>query len=308
MNYRLGVAQPLKNAVPAIAAAQLDAAMILLRSADRDHDAIHAARRHFKRTRALLDLVRPMASPKALETGRKNLRAAAQGLAASRDAHVAYAAAEALERKFDDPSLALVFDDLKSWLQARCDRIEETFSCVGVDDALSNLKEAKRSFSKLGLRHATMNRVFKSAADTYRRGRRAMRTALASNDDEAMHAWRKQTQQHWRHMRLLRETWPKQANARAAMARRLSGILGTHHDLAVLRQLIRTNREVFRAPAGVQMLCRCIEKRQASLERKAVLHGERLYAEKPKAFLKRLKASTHNVEAAKARHSINAAA
>jgi hypothetical protein len=56
------------------------------------------------------------------------------------------------------------------------------------------------------------------------------------------------------------------------------------------------------------MLCRCIEERQASLERKAVLHGERLYAEKSKAFLKRLKASTRSVEVAKARHFSKAAA
>lgn len=288
MSYRLARSRPLKDAVLATASEQLHAAMILLRSMGSDPDAVHAARKHFKRARALAELVEPMAKRKPLRKGRKKLRSAAHELAARRDAHVAYAAAEALEKRCGDPRLAAVFGDLKSWLQARRDRIEETFSCGGVDDALSKLAGAKKDFSKLGLRHSTFDDLFESATSTYRRGRRAMKTAIASGDDEALHTWRKQTQLHWRHMRLLREAWPKGAKARAAIASRLSDVLGKHHDLAVLREMIRNNRDVFRAPNGGQMLCRCIEKRQASLARKAAKHGKHLYAEKPKAFLKRL--------------------
>jgi CHAD domain-containing protein len=296
MSYRLHSAEPLKDAVPAVAAEQLDAAIARLKSADRGQEAIHDARKHFKRTRALLDLVRPVAGQKALRKGQKRLSSASRTLAASRDAQVAANAAEALENEFGNSRHAQLFSDLTSWLYARRDRIEEKLNRARLEGALQDLEKAKASLLKLDLRSAKMSELLESAAETYRRGRHAMKTALATGKDEDLHNWRKQTQRHWRHMRLLNEAWPKEAKARITLAHRLSDILGTHHDLAVLREMILTNRDAFRGPDDVETLCRCIKKKQASLVSKAATRGERLYAEKPRAFLKRLGAYWHGAE------------
>lgn len=63
-----------------------------------------------------------------------------------------------------------------------------------------------------------------------------------------------------------------------------------HHDLAILRETIAANRIVFRRPGDVKLLIRCIARKQEALTGKAASRGERLYAEKPKAFSRRLDA------------------
>lgn len=100
MHYRLSFVQPLQESVPAIAASQINAAMERLKAAESDEKAVHAARRHFKRTRALLGLVEPAACGKIARRDQKRLASSARLLAAARDAQAAIAAAVALEKDF----------------------------------------------------------------------------------------------------------------------------------------------------------------------------------------------------------------
>jgi CHAD domain-containing protein len=288
MHYRLSFVQPLQETVPAIAVHQLDSAIERLQSADRDQKAIHAARRHFKRTRALLDLVEPSARGKIAATGQKRLASAARMLAASRDAQAAVSAAGELEKSFGDGRNGRAFSDLASFVKARLDRAEEKLQQTSVQTVLEKLKKTKAALSKLDLSGMTMTGLLDSASQTYRRGRHAMKDALESECPEDLHRWRKLVQQHWRHMLLLKDSWPKEAGARIALARRLSGELGLHHDLAILRETISENRIVFRRPSDVKLLIRCISKKQEELAGKAASRGERLFAEKPKAFSRRL--------------------
>jgi CHAD domain-containing protein len=288
MHYRLSAGKPLQEAVPAIAADQLDAAIARLKSAGHDHTAVHTARKHFKRARALLGLVAPAARGNKIKASQKLIASAARMLASSRDAQVAIAAAEALTKDFGAGRNARTFSDLTSFLVARRDRVEEKLSHAGLEPVLKNLEKAKRSLSRLDLRGIKMGDLLESACATYRQGRHSMKDALDTGAGEAVHDWRKLAQRHWRHMLLLKDAWPKEAKARIALARRLSGILGQHNDLAVMREIILTNRIVFRSPDDVKMLCGCIDKKQTQLLSEAASQGERLYAEKPKAFGKRL--------------------
>ena len=226
-------------------------------------------------------------------------------LSASRDAQVAVGAAEALEKEFGARRSRL-FADLKAWLRARRDLAEEKLAHSQLECALEELAKAKESLAKLDLKRAGIEDLLKSASKTYRRGRHAMKAALAaSEDDEALHTWRKQVQRHWRHTLLFAQAWPKEARARTKLARKLSNDLGQHHDLAVLREMILANRAAFRSARDVRTLCACIKAQQAELVSEAASRGECLYAEKPKAFLKRLRISWQN---AKQKHAGKAVA
>ncbi len=292
MLYRLSVAKPLQEAVPAIAGDQLDAAISRLKSADHNSKAVHSARKHFKRARALLALVAPVARGKNAKASQKLIASAARKLSASRDARVAIGAAAVLEKDCDAGNNASAFTDLTSFLIARRDRVEEKLNAVGLGEVLGELEKAKASLKKIDLRGAIMGDLLDSACATYRLGRRAMKTALTNCEGEAIHDWRKLTQRHWRHTLILKESWPKEAKARIAQARQLSEILGQHNDLAVVRETILANRVALRSPADVTVLCHCIEEKQRKLLRQAASRGERLYAEKPKAFARRLGANS----------------
>jgi hypothetical protein len=293
MRYRLSMAQPLQKAIPEIIAAQLDAAIACLTANGGPAD-VHAARKHFKRTRALLSLVEPAAEGNAAKAGRKRLARTARKLAASRDAQVALSTAEALEMEYGTGAPARAFSDLISFLKARRDRVEEQLHAGSRKVVIDELKKIKASLLKLGLRQVAVSDLLTSASKAYRAGRRAKKRALKAGGGEPLHEWRKLAQRHWRHTLLLKDAWPAEAKDRAALARKLCDLLGEHNDLTVMRETILANRVIFRSASDMEMVCDCIAAKQKRLLKKAASRGDRLYAEKPKAFARRLKAHWRN--------------
>ena len=81
-----------------------------------------------------------------------------------------------------------------------------------------------------------------------------------------------------------------QCSARTAdEAHELADRLGDHHDLALIRR--RARRPVSEAFTGEEerkALLQLVERRQGELLEQAIALGHRLYAEKPKAFRRRL--------------------
>ena len=70
-------------------------------------------------------------------------------------------------------------------------------------------------------------------------------------------------------------------------AHRLADLLGDDHDLAVLRStLVELDGQI---PRDLDPVLGLIEHRRAQLQTEAMFLGERLYAEKPKAFVRRLR-------------------
>jgi hypothetical protein len=85
-------------------------------------------------------------------------------------------------------------------------------------------------------------------------------------------------------LRIVGEVWPEPIETTAAQAHELAALLGEHHDLAVLAEDLSKRREV-----GERRAFRAaIERRQEELLECALGIGRRLYAEKPKAFGRRL--------------------
>jgi hypothetical protein len=117
-----------------------------------------------------------------------------------------------------------------------------------------------------------------------------MRAALKAGGGEPLHEWRKLAQRHWRHTLLLTEVWPEEAKFRVALARRLCDLLGQYNDLTVMHETVHANKMIFSGPGDVKTLCHCIDAKQKRLLKKAASRGSRLYAEKPKAFARRLQA------------------
>ena len=119
----------------------------------------------------------------------------------------------------------------------------------------------------------------------YRKGRKALRTVRGDPPAEAVHEWRKRVKDLWYHLRLLHEVWPATMKGAADEAHALSDLLGDHHDLTVL---IDDAREQAPDDPGLPELIALAERRQAELLAEALPMGERLYAEKPRLFGRRV--------------------
>jgi CHAD domain-containing protein len=121
----------------------------------------------------------------------------------------------------------------------------------------------------------------------YERGRRRYRDACADPSDEALHEWRKRAKDLWYHLRLVRRGWPEVVGAAADEAHELSDRLGDDHDLVVLTEYLDADDQPLTAEQ-LDHVRRLVAERRAELQEEAFAYGERLYAEKPKPFVKRM--------------------
>lgn len=230
---------------------------------------IHDARKRFKETRALLRLVRdPLGAQFDLENAW--FRDAGRDLAAARDAEAVLEALAKLELPRGVRARA------KRKLETRRDAIPRAVLEGRVENVIDQLVVAQARVGLWPELSDSFDAIAGGLVRTYRGGRRAMRDA---STPEQFHEWRKRVKELWYHVQLLRHVWPEILKPYADILQDLSRTLGDHHDLHVLHTLI----------GNQPVLTKAIQARQAELEAKARDLGRRVYADKPKAFLARMR-------------------
>ncbi len=127
-----------------------------------------------------------------------------------------------------------------------------------------------------------------SIARAARRGRRARK----EHTSVALHQWRKRAKD-LRYVAEMLEGRDKQRHRRlrrvAQLADRLGETLGEEHDLALLAEQVRSNRDCFKGEKPARKaLERHIARRRSRLRARAWQLGERLYRRKPDRFVRRL--------------------
>jgi CHAD domain-containing protein len=285
-DYRISPTAEPAVEIRRVAAARLDHALEQLR--DREPGtagAIHEARKDLKKARSLLRLVRGRLEKGARRRDGERLRDAGRMLSDVRDAEVKLEALAALrERGLEGTEMPAYADALErerrgaergEKVEGRIDRAAGVIQAVRGEIAGWPLEEGEWTPAGRGLRRE------------YARGRAAFAAARDGGSDELVHDWRKRAKDLWYHLRLLAEAEPEAMRGRIAEAHELSTLLGSHHDLAVLAADARG-----RLPAGspaLEELEAAARRRQAELFVDAERLGERLYAEKPKAFRRRLR-------------------
>jgi CHAD domain-containing protein len=110
-----------------------------------------------------------------------------------------------------------------------------------------------------------------------------MRVAQKTPADEHLHEWRKRTKDLRNQLELLESLWPIQMRSPAAVARKVTDLLGDDHDLAVLLAIIESSGTD--VPADVVFALRnAVNRRRGELQGAAKSLGSRLYAQTPAGF------------------------
>jgi hypothetical protein len=235
--------------------------------------------------RALLALIRPGLPDPVFDNLTDRLRAIALGLAPARDAHALIDAIDKLGTENSSDGATTPTQSLRAWLMKRRDAAERNLEGTAVSDALRALAALKPAVAGLAIYPDDFKVVAEGLQLRYKAARKAFAEAFATGHDEDFHEWRKGVQHHWRHMQLLAPSWPAVLNARVEDSRALSQILGDDHDIALLSRLISTPTMVFGTPDDTESFLRRCRKRQKALRREAETRGERLFAERPRAFV-----------------------
>jgi CHAD domain-containing protein len=296
--YRIRREEKAADAVRRIIAGRLDDALEQLgeRLDDDVGHAVHEARKDLKKARAVLRMVRHRMDDDVYQRENVRLRDAGQALAGTREAEAKVETIEALEERFGD-ELPAVTAVLKRDLEAERDALAATRA-----DADSEVRAAARGASEpIAATRSSMDSWSFSKAGwklvgpgierTYLRGRNRFRDVRRDPTPENIHEWRKRIKDLWYDLRLLRDSWPDVMSKMGDEAHELADLLGDHHDLTVLAADLRSRDSVAQdGDDEVTPLLNAIEGREEELLEAAVPIGERLYAESPKAFGKRMHA------------------
>jgi CHAD domain-containing protein len=298
--YRLKDDESAAEGMRRVIAGRLDKAAERLREAGADGDlaeTVHSARKDLKKARAALRTVRADLDRKTFKRENHRLRDAARLLAASRDAEVKLATLDALVEAADGSAPPGPLRVWRDALTAERDRVAggpnaAAESDPNLDDQMARatwtIEASLAAIPALKLKHDGWQLLGPGLDRAYRDGRDGLRATGEKPSPAGVHEWRKRAKDLWYQLRLLEDAWPGLLEATVDQVHELTELLGDHHDLAVLREDVEGRAEVGAGHAAVFIAL--IEKRQAALLDDALGLGDRIYAEKPKAFRRRLHA------------------
>jgi CHAD domain-containing protein len=267
--FRLKTDEGIPDGVRRIARGRIDHAIDAL--GDASEEGVHDARKDMKKLRALLRLVRGEIGDKVFRREADTFRDAARELSGVRDADVMLATLADLEERYEAD-----VGPVRQAVEAHRLRTGGGGRRQAAETAIAILTEARGRVDDWPLERDGFEALEGGLRRTYRRGRRDWRAALEEPSDENLHEWRKRVKDLWYHCSILQESWKPVMTALADEAHELSDRLGDDHDLAVLLDF------------GAESLEPLIDERRAELQEQAFAYGSRLYADKPKAFVRRL--------------------
>jgi CHAD domain-containing protein len=278
--------EPVGSALVAIARDILAEARVALGEIDRNHAvAVHDYRKAMKRWRAFLRLLEPLVGLEARSL-RIDARDLARHLAGARDIQAMLDALSDLEKaehglsqtsfatmrvRLEDAKRAAEITALTSDLRA-----ELTAVVVRATRVVDNWPLADLGFAGLA----------SELARHYRRARDAI-PAWAQADADDLHDLRQRVVEHRYQMELIEPLWPRMGKLWVAEAQRLRDRLGSHQDLVVLGGATAPHQPL--APWRSR-LAPAIDARKAAHVAAAQRLAARLFAERPKAFRRRIEA------------------
>ncbi len=292
---------------------------------------VHEARKALKRLRALLRLVRDELGEQGYARESTVVREAGKGLARARDAQVLLDTLDSLiERRPKRLGRRRGVQRLRARLAIECDGAAELAlaDCARRGAALEELRALRGRIATWQLADSGGIEVIEAALQRlYGQGRRRMRRARRARRARGrrLHEWRKRVKDLRYAAEMLQrgdeqtdkrphgrtgaaaktaKRARKQASTNAAFiaqtAKRaddLGELLGEEHDLAVLAARVREEAKATRAsgapgPGTRKALHKAIAQRRRGLRERALRDGRRLYDDKPKRFVRRMRAAS----------------
>jgi CHAD domain-containing protein len=251
-----------------------------------DAEAVHDVRKALKRWRALMRLLARALGDQA-DQMRVEARELMRALTGARDAQSALDALADLQ-KADLPFSATSMETIRRKLTDLKDAAEEHGFSKGVRDRLSSyLDYATLSLERWPLKAIDFDTVADGLISTYRRARQLVPDNWPETDAEHLHDLRRRVVEHRHQMDLMEPLWPRLGQVWAEEAQRLRNRLGACQDLAVLTSLTGPHQPLAHWRAKLTPVIAA--RRVTHLKAAARLAG-RLFAEKPKAFRRRLTA------------------
>jgi CHAD domain-containing protein len=285
MTFILNPEQSIQANMSRIATGQLSTARAHLTDPqDGDlHENIHEARKCFKRLRGLLRMVRPVLDRSIYLQENIRFRDAARSLSAVRDAQALVECYDMLEGAF---GLRVDFRRLQP-LRDRLVVRRTSSTCAQSDlearagKVVESLDDARTAIAGWQLEDADWNDLARGLQHVYRRARKAWRRARHQDDPAELHDWRKSAKYLRYQFQLLQGVAGDWAEAQCQGFQELSYLLGDHHDLEMLRDMLDKMEATGLDPVAESECRILLREHKDSLYREALALGQSLLKQKP---------------------------
>jgi CHAD domain-containing protein len=284
MAFRLKRGKPVARALSRIVDDEFGAAVDDLETKDGEaENAVHSARKHLKKTRAVLRLFEK-ALGRDYSRFDARLRTVGRRLGPLRDADAMLQTMKGLHEHYPRLITPSLFRSVDRALTARKHRTASPQQSVRLlADASRTLRKTRKAVPAK-IRRTARPRAMRGGIERgYRRARKEMARLSEEPEDLRFHAWRRRVKDHWYHMRLF-EGLNGRAHARVRSLKQLETWLGDDHNLVVLRDTILEEPSRFGTEAAIAVVLGCIEKYQATLRRRSLKEGRRLFERPPSEF------------------------
>jgi CHAD domain-containing protein len=293
MAYQLKSQESVSTGIKRIADEQLDKALYQLtgKAGTTQAEAVHESRKRLKQIRAVLRLIRDEIG---LETYRREniaFRDAARLMSDVRDAQVRVETIDKLTAHFSDSIAPNEFAKIRQALAASQQSAYEP----GLDQqndsiapAIKMIEKARQRIEHWSFLHTGWAALRKGFKRIYQQGQTAFELACQEKTAHNWHEWRKRVKDLWYHLKILQPIWTDVIGELINQTHRLADCLGDDHDLAMLQEFMATQPKQFKDRSKVDRLNALIDRRRNQLQAKAMLLGQRIYAEDADAFVKRI--------------------
>ena len=286
MSFELEPGETVGTGVRRIVDEQLAEALDELRNSKpaKADETVHAARKRFKRIRAMVRLIREELGEETFAHENASFRDSGASLAEARDAAVLVQTLDRLKDRLDPE----VFAPARKLLLARRRMISRRVlkDGNGLESVARAAEQARDRVAGWTIDHDGFRALRPGLQRIYRDGRRAYKLCQPGAHADLFHEWRKQVKNLWHQLEILEPIWPEVMKKLADECHALADALGQDHDLAVLRTVLEA--EAPTSAGQPSPLLQAIEADRSDLQRCARTLGARIFAEKPKAFVARL--------------------
>jgi CHAD domain-containing protein len=283
--YRFKVDQSVDDEVRRIAAKQLTLALEHLGAIGnlKNDAALHEARRHVKKVRALIRLVRPALGTSYRRSNRA-LRRVNRLLSPIADGEAVLGTLARLEQR-SAADLSTAVGVLRKTLLARRSAIDRRAKSRRVLQLCSfALKTELARVSKWQLSRRGRRAVTGGLRKTVRAARRAMARTNAHPTAGNYHAWRRRVKDHWFQLRLLERRCGGELVARQRLLETLDGHLGEYHNCVLLQSVLTKEQRLGRLETAG--LLRALRRYQLELRGEAARVAAEVFDQRPREFVR----------------------
>jgi len=281
--------ESVQEALARIAGGLINKALTAIqRRARRRPEDVHQVRLLIKRLRALLRLVRPVASERFFRRENTRLRIAADDLALVRDVAVARQTLQGLLHTVSKGRGAIkrVLNSLAEQRMGEAELPERREQAM--QQAARALEETRKRFQHLRLATDEWLAIGPGVEEVYRQARKFMSRAFSKGHDADYHEWRKRVKYLYFQLLTLERAWPMRLSKISNKLKTLGSKLGHEHDVIVLKGFLLRASERSGGEQAVREVISCLDKRNAELRRQCKKLGKALFQQGPRKFAKKL--------------------